>query len=98
MIGHKRNMHFFITGMGTFHHLVSRKVAVLFLGFVNLCQPFFADCEEHQAGTTDDHQTFQQRPSRPVVLGEQKELSSLMSNKLEPAFKPDGLWLLRAVA
>ncbi len=65
---------------------------------MNLFQPFFADCEEHQAGIIDDDQTFQQSPSLPVVLGEQEELSSAMLNKLEPALKPDRLWLLRAVA
>ena len=33
-------------------------IAKELFGFVNLYQPFFADCEEHQAGTTDDDQTF----------------------------------------
>ncbi|MCH7501591.1 MAG: hypothetical protein IH886_16595 [Nitrospinae bacterium] len=79
-------------------HLESRQKPCLLFGFVNLFQPFFADCEEHHTGITDVDPAFKDRPSRPVVLGEQEELSSAMLNELGPAFKPDGLWFLRAVA
>lgn len=79
-------------------HLESRQIPCLLFGFANLFQPLLADCEEHQAGITDDDHTFQHRPSHPMILGEQEELSSAMPNQLGPAFKADGLWLLRAVA